>query len=115
MPNDDLSAVVGRQRATFMKWPGLLAAALIFAGTTGTAQIGNELSLSQAVQAAIKNQPLMQAAQLCIDLADKRVREARKGRLPSLRIAQTDRAATIRSLFLAHCSNKDDLVRKTLA
>jgi outer membrane protein TolC len=71
-----------------MKWPYSFVAILILAVTTATAQITNELSLSQAVEAAIKNQPLMQAAQLGIDLADARISEARKGHLPSLQIAQ---------------------------
>ena len=73
-----------------MKRVLLLLAGLSLLTTTTGAQTGNNhLSLSQAVEAALGSQPLMRSAQLGIDLAGKRVIEARRGRLPTLRLTET--------------------------
>jgi outer membrane protein len=72
-----------------MKRLCVLGAVLLLATATASAQTRDDLSLSQAVETAIRNQPLMRAAQLGVDLADKRVTEARKGHLPTLQMAQT--------------------------
>jgi outer membrane protein len=67
---------------------GLLAIMALVA-MTAQSQIGPDLSLSDAVEAALQSQPLTRSARLGIDLAEKRVTEARAGRLPYLRLSQT--------------------------
>jgi len=72
-----------------MRWHHAVCVALTLVTTAGLAQTGNDLSLPSAVQAALENQPVMRSAELAIDLADKRVTEARSTRLPALKITET--------------------------
>jgi outer membrane protein TolC len=57
--------------------------------TVAWAQVPNDLSLSEAVAAALESQPLMRSAQLGLELAEERVAAARRERLPAVRITET--------------------------
>ena len=62
---------------------------LVLSAGIAQAQMRTDLSLAQAVEAGIKNQPLVRSAELGIDLAKTHVIEAEKERLPNFRVSQT--------------------------
>ncbi len=72
-----------------MRWRHAVWVALTLATTAGWAQTRTDLSLSSAVQAALDSQPLMRSAELAIDLAGKRVSEARSAHVPTVKIMET--------------------------
>ena len=53
------------------------------------AQVRPDLSLAQAVDAALGTEPSVRSAEFGIDLAETHVIEARKGRLPNVRLSET--------------------------
>jgi outer membrane protein TolC len=67
----------------------VLLAALVLVAAEAGAQIGTDLSLGQAIEAALGSQPVVRAADLGIALAEKRVSEARTERFPSFRLTET--------------------------
>ena len=66
----------------------LLAVAVTFALDLN-GQPPLSLTLREAVDAALRSQPLSRSADLNVDLADERVAEARSARLPTVRIFET--------------------------
>jgi outer membrane protein TolC len=56
---------------------------------SAAAQAPAALTLRDAVEAALRNQPSIKSAGLNVDLAEKRAGEARAERLPSVRISET--------------------------
>jgi outer membrane protein TolC len=73
-----------------MRLQRTLAIAVMAAmATTAPAQTTGVLTLSKAVDEALRNNPLVRSAQLGIDLADKRVDQERTSRLPTVRVSET--------------------------